>query len=94
MGSNRVFVGARADAAAVESALRSLPQVAELKPLPAPAGCRFEARGPFDDDLLGSIERLARERDWRLTELHEAPYSLEDTFTSLIRRARGLKEVA
>ncbi|MBK6735414.1 MAG: ATP-binding cassette domain-containing protein [bacterium] len=94
MGSNRVFVGARADAAAVESALRSLPQVAELKPLRAADGCRFEARGPFSEDLVGAVERLARGQGWQLTELHEAPYSLEDTFIALTRRARGLKEVA
>ena len=94
MGSNRVFVGARADAAAVESALRALPQVAELKPLRAVDGCRFEARGPFSEDLVGAVERLARGQGWQLTELHEAPYSLEDTFIALTRRARGLKEVA
>ncbi len=94
MGSNRVFVGARADAAAVESALRSLPQVAELKPLRAADGCRCEARGPFSEDLVGAVERLARGQGWQLTELHEAPYSLEDTFIALTRRARGLKEVA
>jgi ABC-2 type transport system ATP-binding protein len=94
MGSNRVFVGTRADSGAVETALRGLPQVAELKPLRAQAGCRFEARGPFSDDLVGAIERLARDRGWQLTELHEAPYSLEDTFIALTRRARGLKEVA
>ena len=94
MGTNRVFVGARAEAGAVEAALRSLPAVTELKPLRATEGCRFEARGPFSEDLVGSIERLARERGWQLTELHEAPYSLEDTFIALTRRARGLKEVA
>jgi ABC-2 type transport system ATP-binding protein len=94
MGTNRVFVGARAEAGAVEAALRSLPAVTELKPLRAAEGCRFEARGPFSEDLVGSIERLARERGWQLTELHEAPYSLEDTFIALTRRARGLKEVA
>lgn len=94
MGSNRVFVGARADAGAVETALRGLPQVTELKALRGGDGCRFEARGPFSDDLVGSIERLARREGWQLSELHEAPYSLEDTFIALTRRARGLKEVA
>jgi ABC-2 type transport system ATP-binding protein len=94
MGTNRVFIGARADSGAVEAALRGLPQVGELKPLRASAGCRFEARGPFSEDLVGAIERLARNQGWQLSELHEAPYSLEDTFTALIRRARGLKEVA
>jgi len=95
MGSNRVYVGARADAAAIEAALRSLPAVAGLRPLPAAAGgCRFEVRGPFSEDLVGAIERLARAGGWQLSELHEAPYSLEDTFIALTRRARGLQEVA
>ena len=94
MGTNRVYVGARADAAAVEAALRSLPAVAELRPLQAQDGCRFEARGPFSEDLVGAIERLARSQGWQLSELHEAPYSLEDTFIALTRRARGLQEVA
>lgn len=94
MGSNRVYVGARADAVAVEAALRSLPAISELRPLPAADGCRFEARAPFSEDLVGAVERLARGGGWQLTELHEAPYSLEDTFIALTRRARGLKEVA
>lgn len=94
MGSNRVYVGARADADAVEAALRSLPAVASLRPLPAAGGCRFEVRGPFSEDLVGAIERLARDGGWQLNELHEAPYSLEDTFIALTRRARGLQEVA
>ncbi len=94
MGSNRVYVGARADADAVEAALRSLPAVASLRPLPAAGGCRFEVRGPFSEDLVGAIERLARDGGWQLSELHEAPYSLEDTFIALTRRARGLQEVA
>ena len=94
MGSNRVFVSTRGEAVGVENALRGLPQVSELKSLGAGGDCRFEARGSFDDDLVGAIERLAREHHWQLTELHEAPYSLEDTFIALTRRARGLKEVA
>jgi len=94
MGTNRVFVAARSETGGVENALRGLPQVSELKSLGAGANCRFEARGSFDDDLVGAIERLAREHHWQLTELHEAPYSLEDTFIALTRRARGLKEVA
>jgi ABC-2 type transport system ATP-binding protein len=94
MGTNRVFVAVRSGTGGVENALRGLPQVRELKSLGAGGDCRFEARGSFDDDLVGAIERLAREHHWQLTELHEAPYSLEDTFIALTRRARGLKEVA
>ena len=94
MGSNRVYVGARAEAAEVETTLRGLPQASEVRPLRTAGGCRFEVRGPFSDDLPGAVERAIRQRGWQLTELHEAPYSLEDTFTALIRRDRGRQEVA
>ena len=87
MGTNRVFVGFREDGSAVETALRDLTEVTEVKTLAADGGCRFEVRGPFDTDLVGAVDRLARGRDWDLNQLHEAPYSLEDTFIALTERA-------
>jgi len=84
MGTNRVFVGARQDAAAVEVALRDLAEVSEVRALD---GGQFEVRGPFDRDIVGALDRLARERSWDLTRLHEAPYSLEDTFIALTKQA-------
>jgi ABC-2 type transport system ATP-binding protein len=86
MGTNRVFVGARQDAAAVEVALRELPGVSEVRPLD---GGEFEVRGPFGEDIVGALDGLARERSWDLTRLHEAPYSLEDTFIALTEQASG-----
>jgi len=94
MGTNRVFVGIREDAAIVETALRELSEVTEVRPLSAGEGCRFEVRGPFESDLVGSVDRLARGRSWDLTQLHEATFSLEDTFISLTRRSGDLKGVA
>ena len=94
MGTNRVFVGIRQDAALVEPALRELTEVTEVHPLPAAHGCRFEVRGPFESDLVGAVDRLARGRSWDLTQLHQATFSLEDTFISLTRRAGDLKGVA
>jgi ABC-type multidrug transport system ATPase subunit len=94
MGTNRVFVGIRQDAAPVETALRELSEVTEVLPLPAGEGCRFEVRGPFETDLVGAVDRLARSRSWDLTQLHEATFSLEDTFISLTRRTGDLKGVA
>ena len=94
MGTNRVFVGIREDAATVEAALRKLSEVTEVHPLPAGDGCRFEVRGPFESDLVGAVDRLARGRSWDLTLLQEATFSLEDTFISLTRRAGDLKGVA
>jgi ABC-2 type transport system ATP-binding protein len=88
METNRVFVGFRAESDAVESALRELPEVSEVRPLEAAAeGCRFEVRGPFESDLVGALDRLGRSRNWDFTQLNEATFSLEDTFISLTRRA-------
>jgi ABC-2 type transport system ATP-binding protein len=90
MQTNRVYVGARQEAATVETALRALPEVAAVNPMPARAegGCRFEVRGSFEHDLVGAIDRLARAQAWDLTQLYEATFSLEDTFIALTRRAR------
>jgi len=89
MGSNRVYVGARGDADALAAALRGLDGAAEVHVLAGGPAPRFEVRGPFSGDLVGAVEGLARRDGWNLTELHEAPYSLEDTFIALTRRARG-----
>jgi ABC-2 type transport system ATP-binding protein len=96
MGTNRVFVGIREDGSTVEAALRELPEVAEVVPVPSSDGCRFEVRGPFDSDLVGALGKLARGRGWEMTQLHEATFSLEDTFIALTERSAGgdLKGVA
>jgi ABC-2 type transport system ATP-binding protein len=88
MGSNRVYLAARQDGTAVATAVGALPSVAETRPLAAEIGCRLEVRGPFEADLLDDLHRLSREQGWDLTELHEAPYSLEDTFIALTRRSQ------
>ena len=49
---------------------------------------RFEIRGPFGSDLAAQVANLAREQGWNLTELHEARYTLEDTFIALTRRSQ------
>ncbi len=89
MGTNRVYVGARQFADVVEPSLRGLAQVSEVSPLSTDGeGCRFEVRGSFEHDLVGAIDQLAREQKWELTQLHQATFSLEDTFIALTRRAR------
>jgi ABC-2 type transport system ATP-binding protein len=88
MGTNRVYVGARGDADAIGAALRGLDGAAEVTALGGGDAPRFEVRGPFSGDLVGAVEGLARGQGWQLTELHEAPYSLEDTFIALTRRSR------
>jgi ABC-2 type transport system ATP-binding protein len=89
MESNRLFAGIRHDAGEVESALRDLPGLAEAVRIdggPADAA-RFELRGAFDSDLTRAVARLVKERGWELCELHEARYSLEDTFIALTRQS-------
>ena len=87
MGSNRVYVGLRASAAEAANGLRGLDAVDTVDTLSAGDTARFEVRGAFSRDLVAAVEGLARARNWQLTELHEAPYSLEDTFIALTRRA-------
>ncbi len=87
MGGIRLFVGLAQDASTVEPALRNLAEISEVKPLLAEYGCRFELRGPFNMDLTKAVADLARSQNWDLTELHEAPFNLEDTFISLTKRS-------
>ncbi len=87
MGSNRVYLGVRASAGAVAQELRGLDAVDTVDTLSAGDIARFEVRGGFNRDLVAAVEGLARTHNWQLTELHEAPYSLEDTFIALTRRA-------
>lgn len=88
MGGVRLYLGVRGEAEPVESALRELADLQELKPLAAADGaCRFELRGTFSGDLPRGVAELARARGWDLTELHESPFNLEDTFISLTKRS-------
>lgn len=92
MGDNRVIIGVRGAPGSVEDGLRGLAMVNSVKVLDAPGldanrGSRLEVRGPFDEDLVGAISGLCRDRGWELTELREAMFSLEDTFIELTRRS-------
>lgn len=95
MGSNRVFVGFKASASEVESALRGVDGVTEVQLLSDQSDrCRFEVRAAFDQDLTSQLVGLGASQGWPLVELHESPFSLEDTFIALTQRARGHKGVA
>ncbi len=90
MGTNRVYYGVRAAAAEVEAALTALDGVSEIAPLAAAEGdCRFEVRADFGHDLVGDLHQLTGRQGWHLNELHESPFSLEDTFIALTERSRG-----
>ncbi len=88
MITNRVFIGVDQEAGPVQAALDNLPGVTSAKHLSATAGSRFEVRGDFGGDLVSDLAALARENQWQLRELNEAPYSLEDTFISFIQSSR------
>jgi len=87
MGTDRVYVGARQDAATMETALRGLDTVSDVTPVPSQDEANtFEVRGAFDQDLVAAINGLARQQNWELTRLHQHTYSLEDTFIALTQR--------
>ena len=54
---------------------------------------RFELRGDFAVDLAGGVAALAQSRGWRLRELAESPFSLEDTFIALTKQAGGSEDM-
>jgi len=89
MGDNRLFLGVNESATAVEAVLHQLPQITVLHHLePLASEARFEIRGPFGSDLAAQVANLVREQGWNLTELHEARYTLEDTFIALTEQSR------
>jgi ABC-2 type transport system ATP-binding protein len=91
MGSNRVYVGVRGAAETVAARLRELDAVETVDTLATGDVARFEVRGPFARDLVAAVDTLARGENWQLTELHENPFSLEDTFIALTQRSRTAK---
>jgi ABC-2 type transport system ATP-binding protein len=88
MGSNRVEL---AFAESPKDIVRELGQCHGVEAvLPLDSGGaprRFEMRGAFDQDLLGLVVEMSKEHGWRLRELHESPFSLEDTFIALTKRS-------
>jgi ABC-2 type transport system ATP-binding protein len=90
MGKNRLFAGFRTTDAAPAEALRALSEANEVIELAATDAdlVRFEIRGPFESDLCSAVARLAKDRNWELHELHEARFSLEDTFIALTRQSQ------
>ena len=97
MGDNRIYLSVVEDAATVEASLRELAQVTSVQRREGGAGgaAHFEIRGPFGVPLGEIVAGLVHDRGWRLHELHEARFSLEDTFIALTRQSdSGRKEVA
>jgi len=91
MGRRRVRIGLAGAHEGLENALKSAPGVERVVPLDAG---RFEVFGGFDGDLSAELAGLATARGWRLRELHEDPFTLEETFIALTRETQAGEVVA
>lgn len=83
MGSRRVYLSL---AEAPPDAAQTLEAVDGVQTaIKADESGRFELRGDFDTDFIPALSALVRERQWNITELHDSPFNLEDTFIALTR---------
>ena len=93
MGTSRILLGFDPVPEDLKAALGALEGFKTLLPLGEDEPGRFELRGDFDADLTSGVAALARDKGWRLRELHESPFSLEDTFIALTKQAGGSEEM-
>jgi len=93
MGSNRVYLGFDEVPADLDAAMAAIPGFEALLAVGDGEPGRYELRGGWDGDLAGSVADIAREKSWRLRELHENRFSLEDTFIALTKQAGGAEEI-
>ncbi len=93
MGSNRVYLAFDEVPANLEGELGALPGFGALLAAGGDEPGRYELRGDFESDLVGAVGAMALSKSWRLRELHESPFSLEDTFIALTRQAGGSEEI-
>ena len=93
MGSNRVYLGFDEVPEGLEETLGAIPGFEALLAVGDAEPGRYELRGGWDGDLASRVAEIARDRSWRLRELHESPFSLEDTFIALTKQAGGAEEI-
>lgn len=86
MGQRRVRLGLTEMPADLEASLGETAGVEKVVPLDER---RFEVFGSFEGDLAASVAATAREKGWKLDELHEDPFTLEETFIALTREAQS-----
>ncbi len=86
MGNNRVTLGLDEVPDNLEAALTEVEGVEKVVPMDEH---RFEVFGSFEVDLASTVAATAREKGWKLHELHEDPFSLEETFIALTREAQS-----
>jgi len=84
MGQNRVRIGLDELPENFETALTSAEGIEKVVALEDRS---FEVFGSFEGDLAATVAREARDKGWKLHELHEDPYTLEETFIALTEEA-------
>ena len=93
MGSKRVYLGFDEVPADLNDAVCKITGFETLLAVGDAEPGRYELRGAFGGDLVGAVAALARDKGWGLRELHESPFSLEDTFIALTKQAGGSEEI-
>ncbi len=86
MGRNRVRIGLNELPENFESALSATDGVDKVVAMDTH---RFEVFGSFEVDLAATVARVARDKGWKLRELHEDPFTLEETFIALTKEAQS-----
>ena len=89
MGSSRIYLRFDEVPENLEPALGAVEGFTALLPRGGKGKGAFELRGAFEADFMGAVAALARAKGWHLREMHESPFSLEDTFIALTRQAKG-----
>jgi ABC-2 type transport system ATP-binding protein len=83
-GHERVRLAVAASREEVEAALRTLPQVVEIRFIDQHNEfCHFEIEGKLGDHLEYDLGALLHRRNWQVGELVAQPPSLEETFLAL-----------
>jgi ABC-2 type transport system ATP-binding protein len=79
----------------VEGALRALPAVSRVEPLPSHDGAAaFLVESPRDRDVRPDLVRLVTSKGWMLQELHQVGMSLEEVFIRVVAGEEAVEPVA
>jgi ABC-2 type transport system ATP-binding protein len=81
----RLEVQVSGPADAVGAALRALPGVMRVEPMPPRDGAAaFLVESPRERDVRGELVQAVTARGWRLLELHQVGMSLEEVFIRIV----------
>src|SRR5215831_853253 len=69
---------------AVAAALRAVPGVTGVEPMPNRDGAAFLVESPRDQDVRSEVVQLVTARGWKLLELHQSGLSLEEVFIRVV----------